>query len=130
MLLYSSKLEWGVIMTYKTKFREIKIPENADELKNIGTDANSVRSYGAASYNSYPDKIGTKLVSKTYLATNILDFMHRTLNDPEVAKEMKNPDAEKRYFSYFTQGVLRAAKKAGDHATVDFITQKGYALKR
>lgn len=48
-------------MPYKTRFREVKTPKSAADMRAIGTDANSLRSMGAAMYRqlstAYPSSM-------------------------------------------------------------------------
>ncbi|MBI5061863.1 MAG: hypothetical protein HZB67_06160 [Candidatus Aenigmarchaeota archaeon] len=106
-------------MPYKTKFREVNVPTNAEELRKLGSDANSMRSFGAASYRALHERETGKIVLHTLISS--YDKIAFPVIQEEIPSALPN---EKRAFIYFLQGIGRAAKKEGDSEIRGYVSNK------
>jgi len=115
-------------MPYKTKFRRIETPQNAGELRAIGTDANSARSLGAACYRElYFSRASPgarrKLVDMFLQCSPIVEkYLQEIHAESQILRE-------KKYLRYFMQGIQRAAEAASDNVTIEYVSSKLEELK-
>ena len=55
-------------MPYKTKFREVQMPQTREDFAALGADANSMRSFGAAFYRSFVRNLPVNTRGQTVVA--------------------------------------------------------------
>ncbi|HLC67576.1 MAG TPA: hypothetical protein VJI12_01705 [archaeon] len=116
-------------MSYKTNFREIEMPKNADELRALGTDANSMRSLGAATYRNI-SQLHTE--EQMRIITDAFLHSHDQVVVPYLTQEGKTTQIphERKAHMYTIEGMQRAAKRAGHSGNAEYIAQALERLKQ
>lgn len=101
-------------MPYKTKFREVEFPANGKELKAVGTDANSIRSIGAACYRDMVGRGGDLLRSITFVMDGSQLFIEH-ISGKEGTRQLR----------YFAEGIKKGIEKHGAAPeTVAYVDRK------
>lgn len=106
-------------MPYKTKVRKIDMT-NPDAIKGLGADTNSARSLGASFYDvlektGVPQERRGEILFLAYEKVT-LPYLQET-NPSGISRERKG-------FRYVADGFQRAARKAGDTQTAEYVSRK------
>ena len=115
-------------MPYKTKFREIEMPQNAGELRAVGTDANSMRSLGAAAYRSI-GQLHTE--EQMRIITDAILSAYDKVITPSLMAEGRTTQLprERKAHLYAMEGMQKAAERAGHSDNAEYIAQALKQLK-
>lgn len=110
-------------MPYKTKFREMELPKTPEEDAAIGSDANTLRSYGAAIYKDfglkikYPEKMLD--IAKTFLGAQAA-----WESDLRVNGKAKKIPRSRRAHKYTMQGFMMGAQELGNTKVAEYVEQR------
>ena len=96
-------------MPYKTRFRDISFPLAQEERE--ATDANTLRSIGAAFYRQGMQDSHGSLSQKARGKFTVLKNMVKRLDDPYFKKQI----------TYYIQGGLMAAKRKKDEKNKEYF---------
>ncbi len=116
-------------MPYKTKFREIKVPQTMQEMQALGQDANSLRSFGAAEYKQFIES-GCTPQGMQIIITAISGAYDKVIRPLAESGEIEvNLARERQAQTYIMEGFARAAGQMGDRGVVEYISQALERLK-
>ena len=106
-------------MPYKTRYREIELPENDRQLEPLLRDANSLRSLGGATYREMAP--GFKQYGHDKMLQVFLAFAGKLENPAKTVWKERYPPGARRKLRYFMQGFQTAAQDGGDRTAYETI---------
>ena len=112
-------------MPYKTKFREVEVPKTDEDVMALASDANSARSWGAATYREFNRENAPAWLSDKSAFLRASIDLYESIVEPRLLQE--NPAAipkSERFNTYFLQGMLREARAANDTEIIEYISGK------